>query len=175
MYLSECMEYFIFIKSFLTFLLIAFLLVMSIDLLGRMYPRHVNVVMSNSYFVPERTLYQFISDVNNEPKWRNSLWKIEWIDPQVPEWKEYFGKTDALVFRGNKKMDNLEFDCSSIGKGPFQFKRKYQVYSQDQLSFLKVEDSFSFPSPFLRFFASLFYDHSRYLKKELKNLDNLFS
>jgi hypothetical protein len=131
--------------------------------------------MSNSYFVPERTLYRFISDVNNEPKWRNSIRKIEWIDPKVPEWKEYYGKKDALVFRGKKKTDILEFDCTGINKAPFLFKRKYQVYSEDQLSFLKIEDRLSFPSPFLRFFAALFYDHSKYLKNELKNLDRFFS
>ncbi len=169
------MEYFFFIKTFLSLLFLAFLLVVSIDLLGRIYPRDVSLAMSNSYFVPERALYQFISDVNNEPKWRNSLQKIEWLDSQIPEWKEYYGKNDALVFRGKKIQDSLEFDCTTIQKGPFQFKRKYRVFSQDRLSFLQIEDRFSFPSPFLRFFAAVFYDHSKYIKKELKNLDAVFS
>lgn len=175
LYLTAHMEYFIFIKIFLSFLFIAFLLVISIDLLGRMYPRDITLAMSNSYFVSDRALYQFISDINNEPKWRISIQKIEWIDPEIPKWKEYYGKKDALVFKGNIKAEALEFDCLPLSTGPFQFNRKYLVYSQDRLSFLQIEDSFSFSSPFLRFFAALFYNHEKYLRKELKNIDAIFS
>lgn len=162
-------------KFFLLFLLVSFLLVIVTELAGKFASSRLRATASNSYFIPQTQLFDFVRNPASYPNWRNGIKEVQHT-ANTNQWKEIFGKSQFLSLDGRVAHDGSQvFQAESTGKNPFSFNRTYTVYQKDKLAYLKIEDRLYFRNPALRLYANTFYDHSKILHQELKNIDVLLS
>ena len=138
---------------------------------GFLFKRKINTVVINSFLHSQDQLWTTIKEIKNYPSWRSDITKLD-MEHNLENWREYFNDKDYLNYTLTEKIDKKLLTLSLTHSNlPVSFTRKYTIWTQDYMSFLKVEDQLIIRKSYLRFFSSLAYDNQQVIKSLMVELD----
>lgn len=150
-------------------LLTGLLMALIVALTGLLLPKRIAYQQAHSFFVPEITLRNLLLTQEKYPEWRPGVQAVTILQPAYNEWEECYGNNHCITYRAQVKPDQQQIYQYAIkNSSPFTVNRTYTIWEQDHMAFIKIEDELLIASPYLRALAFLFYNHQRFLQREIK-------
>lgn len=149
-------------------ILILCVLAIVIPLSGFLMPAAIRQDMAHSYFIPAHQLGAMLLYIEDVPSWRPEVCQVKRLDDALT-WQECYGRQQCITYHAQiEDNQHIIRQFSIKNTGAFKVNRTYKIWERDQMSFLRIEDQLIIQSPYLRTLAFLFYQHKKFLQRELK-------
>lgn len=166
------MIYLLSIKIILLFFSLLFIIILLSNLVGWFIPRYSQVSITNSYFHTPETLWNTLFDFKKYPSWRHEILKVEENELDNKSWSEYLDREEPISFEIIDSNKNKILIIKTTNQNlPIALTRKFIIWRQDYMSFLKVEDQLMIKRSHLRFFSKIFFNHPTEIRKIMNDLD----
>lgn len=160
------------LKIILVSLLVVSFLLFFTNLVGFFIPRFSHVSITNSYFHPPETLWDTLFDFKKYPAWRHEILKVEEGELNNNSWSEFLDREEPVSYEIIDSNKNKILIIRTTNQNlPIDLIRKFIIWRQDYMSFLKVEDQLIIKRPHLRCLSRILFDHPTEIRKIMHDLD----
>jgi hypothetical protein len=139
---------------------------------GYFYPATYHTMNAISLFHDKEIIKTKLTQINQYQAWHEEITKME-KSGKNQFWKAYLNEKDFINISVNSNNpEKLTFEFFDKYDS-FRIQRNIELREKDFMSFLKIEDKIEYKKSHLRLLSSIFYNHKKSVKQEMKKFEIL--